>query len=116
MNYREKFEEYKKGNLLPEEAQKIENDIEKFAVLMEYFDEKVLSEPISVLPAVNDDFSFSEQIDKLINKRIKKSTVRVLLTGVLFASFFFFGLGGTEFLISSDCILPISGCIFLCLG
>ena len=59
MNYREKFEEYKKGNLLPEEAQKIENDIEKFAVLMEYFDEKVLSEPISVLPAVNDDFSFS---------------------------------------------------------
>lgn len=102
MNYRKKFEEYKKGNLLPEEAQKIENDIEKFAVLMEYFDEKVLSEPISVLPAVNDDFSFSEQIDKLINKRIKKSTVRVLLTGVLFALFFFFGLGGTEFLIRSD--------------
>ncbi len=112
MNYREKFEEYKKGNLLPEEAQKIENDIEKFAVLMEYFDEKVLSEPIPVLPAVNDDFSFSEQLDKLINKRIKKSTVRVLLTGVLFASFFFFGLGGTEFLISSDGISHFVNGIF----
>lgn len=98
MNYRDKFEEYKKGNLSPDEAQKIENDIEKFGVLMEYFDEKVASEPFAVLPSAADDFSFSEQIDKFINKRIKKSTIKTLLVIVLFALFFLIGIGGREVL------------------
>lgn len=99
MTYKEKFEEYKKGNLSPAEAAEIENDIEKFSVLMDYFDEKIISEPIPVLTSVkNDDFSVSEQIDKLINKRIKKSTARILIVGVLFIAFFVFGLGGTEIL------------------
>ncbi len=93
MNYRDKFEEYKKGKLAPEETQEIENDIEKFTVLMEYFDEKIVSEPIPVLSSDSDDFSFSEQIDKLINKRIKKSTVRILVIGILFIAFFLFGTG-----------------------
>ncbi|MBR3836255.1 MAG: hypothetical protein IKJ69_05670 [Clostridia bacterium] len=112
MNYREKFEEYKKGNLSPDEVTEIENDIEKFTVLMEYFDEKVVSEPIPILPADTDDFSFSEQIDKLINKRIKKSTVRILLIGIMFIAFFFFGLGGTEFFSRSDGVAHFINGIF----
>lgn len=99
MTYKEKIEAYKKGNLPPAEAEEIENDIEKFSALMDYFDEKIISEPIPVLTSVkNDDFSVSEQIDKLINKRIKKSTARILIVGVLFIAFFVFGLGGTEIL------------------
>lgn len=98
MNYREKFEAYKKGSLSPEEAEKIEEDIEKFSVIMEYFDDKIASEPIPVLNTAEEDFSFSEQIDKLINKRIKKSTVRILFTALFFAAFFIMSLGGYEFL------------------
>ncbi|MBR3768332.1 MAG: hypothetical protein IKL10_08880 [Clostridia bacterium] len=93
MNYRDKFEEYKKGKLSTDEAQEIESDIEKFSVLMEYFDEKIVSEPIPVLTSYSDDFSFSEQIDKLINKRIKKSTIRILVIGILFIVFFLIGSG-----------------------
>lgn len=112
MNYREKFEGYKNGTLSPDEVTEIKNDIEKFTVLMEYFDEKAVSEPITILPAATDDFSFSEQIDKLINKRIKKSTVRILLIGIMFAAFFFFGLGGTEILSESDGVAHFINGIF----
>lgn len=112
MNYREKFEGYKNGTLSPDEVTEIKNDIEKFTVLMEYFDEKVVSEPITILPAATDDFSFSEQIDKLINKRIKKSTVRILLIGIMFVAFFFFGLGGTEILSESDGVAHFINGIF----
>ncbi len=98
MSYKDKFEEYKKGNLSHSEMQEIENDIEKFAVLMEYFDEKIVSEPAPLLPSSDDEFSFSEQIDKFINRRIKKSTINTLLVIILFAAFFLIGIGGQEVL------------------
>lgn len=100
MNYRNKFEEYKKGALSSAETQEIENDIEKFTVLMEYFDEKLVTEPITILPSATDDFSLSEQIDKFINKQIKKSTIVILAVGILFVIFFLFGVSGTGILSS----------------
>ncbi len=112
MNYREKFNEYEKGNLSEEEALEIERDIEKFSVLMDYFDEKVITEPVAVLSDSSDDFSFSEQIDKLINKRIKKSTLRIFLIAFAFVLFFLIGCGGTPMLDSIGLPQGISHFLF----
>lgn len=96
MTYREKMNEYKKGNLSPEESAEIEKDIEKFTVLLDYIDEKSMNTAITF----EDDGSSEEflgNINSLINKRINKSAIRVLLTGLVFVVFFFWGLWGGSF-------------------
>lgn len=96
MTYREKMDEYKKGNLSPEESAEIEKDIEKFTVLLDYIDEKSMNTAITF----EDDGSSEEflgNINSLINKRINKSAIRVLLTGLVFVVFFFWGIWGGSF-------------------
>ena len=105
MSFKEKFQKYINGELPQEEADKLQEEVEKVQVIIEYIDKDLLSEDKIFIEEVPDeirngegDKDFSKAINKAVNRKLRRFSVTV---GVLILAVVLFLMYGPSPLIKS---------------
>ncbi|MGM9972737.1 MAG: anti sigma factor C-terminal domain-containing protein [Clostridiaceae bacterium] len=84
MSFKEKFQKYLNGELPQEEADKLQEEVEKVQVIIEYIDEDLISEEKIFSEKAPDEIKnhekekdFSKEINKAVNRKLRRISVAV---------------------------------------